>query len=366
MALTPSVSLDTVSALLDQAVMSHLQAFQRRTARSIPEDSPELQTMLTGSVHGGKRFRAVAAVIGALVASRNDSADLGAILDPDLLALGTALEFYQASALVHDDVVDRSDARRGGPSLHVALSRLHASRSWHGSGEHFGIAGAILVGDYLLAAADEALAQVSGDGLQVPLQLRFSLMTGEVAYGQYLELRATQTDLHPEDMPRSLQVVKLKSARYSVMHPIVLGAISQKASTETIAMLEAIFEPVGIAFQLRDDYLGVFGDPEVTGKPVGTDLIEKKRTPLLALSFANADAASRARLQDFFTAEEPAEAPDIAVVSDIIARCGRTAHEAMIAEYRDRAVESLRASPFSENAKAACWSLIDRLIERDS
>lgn len=363
-----AISPDPFAALatrFDRAVESDLLGSARIAADSASETAPEFLANLMDSVVGGKRLRAISAVVGALAVQ--ESGDLADDLDERLLALGSALEFFQAAALVHDDVVDRSPLRRGAPAVHSALSSIHEAHHWLGEADHFGVSGAILIGDFLLSVADMTLARSASPSTIDEVRNRFALMTAEVAYGQYLDLRAAQTGLDArESLPRALQVVRFKSARYSVVHPVALGALSRSATPTQLDALESVFEPVGIAFQLRDDHLGVFGDPAATGKPVGSDLSERKRTALLALTFANADPAGRARLQEFYTAAQAPAASEIAEVSAIISHFGTEAHETMIADYRATAFAALESAGFSDAASEACWSLIDRLIQRES
>jgi len=224
--------------------------------------------------------------------------------------LSAALELYQASALVHDDIIDKADERRGMPTPHRTLADHHAAQSWIGSSTDFGRHSAILVGDFLFsaatAAADEQALTLPEDCARA-FARRFADMHAEVALGQYLDISAEQNPLDPErtdalSMSDSLEVALHKSAHYSVVHPALLGAICAAPSFDHVAglldVLETILTPWGLAFQLRDDDLGVFGDPAVTGKPAGDDLREGKRTALLALTWEASSPAERRALTD--------------------------------------------------------------------
>ncbi len=226
---------------------------------------------------GGKRLRPAFCYWGHLGAGGADS--------DALLTAAASLELFQAAALVHDDVMDGSDTRRGRPAAHRAFEELHRSSAWQGSSEAFGAGAAILLGDLLLVWCDEMLV---GSGLVTPAARRvFDTMRAELAAGQYLDLLE---QARPEPtVQTALRVAELKSAKYTIVEPLLLGAAL--AGQDRTATFTAYGMPLGVAFQLRDDLLGVFGDPAVTGKPAGDDLREGKRTVLIALALEQATPA---------------------------------------------------------------------------
>ncbi|MGW4115698.1 polyprenyl synthetase family protein [Actinosynnema sp. NPDC004786] len=235
---------------------------------------------------GGKRIRPAFAWWGWRAAGgevRGDAAEA------TVRAL-VALELLQCCALVHDDVMDRSETRRGRPAAHEAFAAQHRRRRWAGSARRHGDSAAILVGDLALAWADDALvtAGLSPAALQRAWR-PWQAMRTEMMAGQYLDLRATAG--RDGSLEGALRVAALKTAAYTVERPLHLGAALADAPPDVIACLRAFGQDVGVAFQLRDDLIGVFGDSGVTGKPVGGDLREGKRTPLMALAVAHATAA---------------------------------------------------------------------------
>lgn len=313
------------------------------------------RTLAQSAVQGGKRFRGLLALVGAACAlAETDPADPQTAADllrcaaasPGLIQLAAALELYQASALVHDDFVDRADTRRGLPSTRIQFADLHLTDHLVGDAQHFGDAAAVLVGDFLLSSADLALAESAlPDAYFRPVMRHFADMTAEVAYGQYLDLQISNSQLteSADTLLAAVQeVVKLKSARYSVVHPAVLGALAVGSSARLVEFLASVLETAGVAFQLRDDELGVFGDPKITGKPAGGDVREGKRTALLALTLRNASPEQRATLQQFYRDPGPA---GVAQVSEIIAECGREPHEQLIESLSAKAVSAAAAAP---------------------
>jgi geranylgeranyl diphosphate synthase, type I len=198
-----------------------------------------------------------------------------------------SLELVQACALIHDDLIDSSDSRRGRPTVHVAFARRHRADGWLGAPETFGLAAAVLIGDLALAWADDMFntAELAPERLAAA-RPAWRAMRTEVLAGQYLDVRTQATgDSSPA---AALRVSRLKTAAYTVQRPLHLGAALAGADSERIAALREFGDDLGVAFQLRDDLLGVFGDPSVTGKPAGDDLREGKRTLLVALGLAQA------------------------------------------------------------------------------
>jgi geranylgeranyl diphosphate synthase type I len=236
---------------------------------------------------GGKRLRPAFAYWGYRGAG-------GADTDP-VVATVSALELVQASALIHDDVMDASDTRRGEPSMHRRFAAHHRTAGWHGDPDGFGTAAAILLGDLCLVWSDEML---HSGGLDAATLARarpvFDEMRTEVTAGQYLDMLTQATG--DTSVERAGTVARFKSAKYTVERPLLLGAALADAPRQIATAYSGYGLPLGEAFQLRDDLLGVFGDPARTGKPAGDDLREGKRTYLVAAAYEAADEAARKAL----------------------------------------------------------------------
>ncbi|RGC67980.1 (2E,6E)-farnesyl diphosphate synthase [Micromonospora sp. MW-13] len=233
---------------------------------------------------GGKRLRPAFAYWGFRGAGGGDS-------DQIVTAL-SALEFVQASALIHDDLMDRSDTRRGEPAVHRRFAARHRGAGWGGDADGFGDAAAILLGDLCLVWSDELLHSAGLDP-RIVARARpvFDEMRTEVTVGQYLDVLTQATG--DTSVERAGKVARYKSAKYTVERPLLLGAALAGAGADVRAAYSAYGLPLGEAFQLRDDVLGVFGDPSQTGKPAGDDLREGKRTYLVAAAVEATDAAGR-------------------------------------------------------------------------
>lgn len=230
---------------------------------------------------GGKRLRPAFAYWGWRAVA-------GRAADPAALRLFSALELLHACALLHDDVIDASATRRGNPTAHVQFAALHQDQQWRGAAEQFGISAAILLGDLALVWADDIVAEAD-----LPADARrrvrrvWSDIRTEVLAGQYLDIVAEASGA--ESIASAMAVNTYKTASYTVSRPLQFGVAAAADRPDVQAIFHELGTDLGVAFQLRDDVLGVFGDPTVTGKPCGDDLRSGKRTVLLAEAVALAD-----------------------------------------------------------------------------
>jgi geranylgeranyl diphosphate synthase type I len=299
---------------------------------------------------GGKRLRPLFAYWGWRGAAGDAP---GPAEDDDaVLRAVAALEFVHASALVHDDVMDGALTRRGRPATHVGFAARHGHGALTGDGESFGIGAAILVGDLALVWSDELLRR-SGITAAALGRARtvWDTMRTEVTAGQYLDLLRAAGGLPGPG--GALTVARYKSAGYTVQRPLQLGAALAGARPRIADVYSAIGLPLGEAFQLRDDVLGVFGDPAVTGKSADDDLREGKQTLLIALAEEQADAAGRQLLAD--SLGDPAAGPDqLQALRALIEDTGARARvEDRITERTALARSTIAEAPIAEDARAA-------------
>jgi geranylgeranyl diphosphate synthase type I len=331
---------------------------QRPGVLGIDDDLAPMLSTLQDLLAGGKRLRPAFCYWGWR--------GLGGQDGPAIVTAAASLELLQASALIHDDVMDASDTRRGLPSVHRRFQAMHEAAGWPGSAEGFGTSAAILLGDLALAWAGQ-LYDTSGlaEDTLVLGRPTYDLMRTEVMCGQYLDL-VEQAHGGPtgDGGPRgrgtvasALRVVEYKSAKYSVERPLQLGAAMAGGGPETIASLSRYGLPLGIAFQLRDDVLGVFGDPAETGKPAGDDLREGKRTVLVALALEGATPAQAAVVRDRLGDPALDRAGVDELRSIIVDTGGLAACESMIGEYAGEAHTALETAPITEEAKVALADL---------
>jgi geranylgeranyl diphosphate synthase type I len=360
-------------------VSGALDAFVHRQRRELAGISPELipcVDAITDLLAGGKRLRAAFCYWGWRAC--------GGAEGQQIFTAAAALELLQASALVHDDVMDSSDTRRGQPAVHKRFAARHAAAGWGGPADGFGAGAAILVGDLLLAWTDEMLrtSGLSPDAVWRGLTVLDAMRT-EVFAGQFLDLVAQASGEVAIDS--ALRVVTYKSAKYTVERPLHLGAelaagdgalagvgavagspaspggpAGSGLAADMTAAKAAFSEygiPLGVAFQLRDDILGVFGDPAKTGKPVADDLREGKRTVLLAIaheraSAAQADVLDRSIGNPELTDQGAEQVRAVITSTGALAEC-----ELMIDNNVKEALSALESAPITAESRSALADL---------
>lgn len=284
-------TLLAVRETIQNELSSYLTAQRQYLTAIGSELTPVCDALEPFLLEGGKRLRPLFAYAGFVATGKKTStADIRAF---------TSLELLQACALIHDDLMDRSDTRRGKPAIHRHFENLHLQAAMNGLADQFGEAAAVLLGDLALVWSDHLL-HTSGvtdsallSALPVHDEMRIELMAG-----QYLDVREAG-ELSP-NVERSLRIARYKSGKYTIERPLHLGAalaITDAAERKNLVnILSSYGLPLGEAFQLRDDMLGIFGDPSVTGKPAGDDLREGKRTVLMAMALERADQATATQI----------------------------------------------------------------------
>lgn len=304
-------------------------------------------------VEGGKRIRPLLCYWGWRGAGGEDAAE------DRIVTTGAALELYHAGLLIHDDVMDGSDLRRGRPTIHRGLAR---SQRWT-AGEDFGESAAILLGVLAQAWADELLAEAGpADARMRGARGLFNRMRTEVVTGQYLDILAhARADA---DVDQALMVIRYKTARYTVERPLQIGGALAGAPPGLLDAYSRFGLPLGEAFQLRDDVLGVFGDPSVTGKPVLDDLREGKRTVLMAYAFAWARGPELELLRTWH-GDPGLDERRAADLRQVIVDTGALDEvEALIARRAGQALAALRDCPVVPEAAEALALLTERLTRR--
>lgn len=277
---------------------------------------------------GGKRLRPAFCHWGFIGAGGDPS-------DPRVIDAGAAFELMHAFALFHDDVMDDADSRRGAPTTHTVFAQDHAAAGWAGESRRFGEGVAILVGDLAFVYADLLLESAPPAAWKIWNELRV-----ELNIGQFLDVAGSVQRVR--DVESAERICRYKSGKYTIERPLHLGAALARPEGYEVLLdgLSAYGLPLGDAFQMRDDVMGAFGDPAVTGKPVGGDLREGKPTPLLARAVAAADAAQRAVL-DRVGAVDLTDAEVAAIQQVIIDTGALAALEDHITSLTSSAVTSL-------------------------
>lgn len=277
--------------------------------------------------------------------------------DPVVVEVGAAFELLHAFALVHDDIMDGSDQRRGRPTAHVAYADQHVREGWRGEPRRFGEGVAILVGDLAFVYADILVAAAPPAARAVYDELRV-----ELNIGQYLDVLGTARGR--ANLATARRITSYKSGKYTVERPLHMGAALAGRLDELAGPLSAYGLPLGEAFQLRDDLLGAFGDTAATGKPVGDDLREGKPTPLLAIATQRATGAGARRL--LRTGEPDLTDAEVIEVQEVLTATGaRDEVERSIERLVTEAVEAVKVAPLTEEAQVALTELATYVAWRD-
>jgi len=341
-----------IQATLDEFIAEH-----RTLLKTVSPDVLPLVDSLENLLKGGKRLRPAFAYWGYR--------SVGALDTESIVRAATSLEFLQACALIHDDVMDDSDVRRGNPAAHKQFETLHAANQWSGGAYDFGTGAAILIGDLALSWADELLGN---SGLSIEEHRRakkiYDLMRTELMAGQYLDLLEQVRGDTSQESARN--VIRYKSAKYTIERPLHIGAAIAGATPAHQELLSEYGLALGEAFQLRDDVLGVFGDKVVTGKPAGDDLREGKQTMLIARTRELISPADLASLNSQLGRKD-LDDDQISELQTLITDCGALAEiEAQIDALTALSLDSLQSPLIDADAREALQLLAVMSTQRVS
>jgi geranylgeranyl diphosphate synthase type I len=340
----PSV-LEDVRRDVEQALVEIWETANAEHAALGPAVAKPLEAARELCLRGGKRLRAGLVATGYIVGGG------GRDLRP-CVGVCCAVELLQTYFLIHDDWMDQDSLRRGGPAVHAALQA-------HFPSVHLAASGAVLAGDYALALATRELARAElpfGERQQV--FERFAAMQLDAVVGQQLDVLGDGSNLD--------EVYRLKTGSYTVRGPLELGTLLCRAPAAVRSALEAFALPLGIAFQLRDDLIGAFGDPHLTGKPRGSDLVSGKRTLLVATALELLEPGARGVVRDVLGNRAAPHAAVEAAIDAIDASGARVRVEARIAELSRQARDALEAPAFDAEARGLLDSVLAVLIDRGS
>ncbi|WP_372412399.1 polyprenyl synthetase family protein [Streptomyces luteireticuli] len=337
----------TLAAVAEQTEGILAEFLTRKAASAAAHRMPdEVTTVLRDFLAaGGKRLRPLLCAAGWHAASGHGTPD-------SVLRVAASLEMFHAFALIHDDIMDHSDTRRGKPTIHHALAARHRDRRTAAAADQLGASAAILIGDLALTWADELLhtAGLSRRQLTAVLPL-VDVMRTEVMYGQYLDLTSAGTS--STNLPLALAICRYKTAKYTIERPLHIGATLAGADESLRAALSDFALLLGEAFQLRDDLLGVYGNPALTGKPALDDLREGKHTALTALALQRANPTQADQLRRFLGCPQLTD-DQASVARNIITATGaRDTVERMITDRCEQAEHALTHAPIPPDTAAA-------------
>ncbi|WP_109472975.1 polyprenyl synthetase family protein [Ornithinimicrobium cavernae] len=339
-----------------QTALDEDLAHQREVLDELGEQVAHLVDEVAALLTGGKRLRAAFLYWGYRALGGTDS--------PALIRAASSMELFQAAALLHDDVMDDSDLRRGRPTAHRTFAASHHQHAWAGESDRFGHAAAILAGNLCLTWCDSTF---STSGLPpheiASARVEFDNMRTQLMGGQYLDVldaaQGWEGLSYDERLDRCRSVIRYKSGKYSVEQPLLIGARAAGAGPDTLTGLSAYGLALGEAFQIRDDVLGVYGDPQTTGKPAGDDLREGKRTVLVAHALGLGSAEDTATLLGLLGRPD-LDDEQVAVCRDLLERVGAVrATEEMITAAAQQALAALdQTTGLTDEGRSALVELV--------
>jgi geranylgeranyl diphosphate synthase type I len=347
----PPPSLQRIASRVDERLRDLLRQERARWTPLDPTLAQPIDEIERLVLSGGKRLRPAFCHWGFVGAGGADD-------DPRSVDAGAAFELMHAFALFHDDVMDDADTRRGQPTTHALVGAEHAERGWTGESRRYGEGVAILVGDLAFVYADLLLQDAPPPVWRIWNELRI-----ELNMGQFLDIAGSVRQVR--DVDSAERICRYKSGKYTIERPLQLGAIlAAPDRDELLGPLSRYGLPLGDAFQMRDDVMGAFGEPTLTGKPVGGDLREGKPTPLLARAVARADGPQREVLA--LVGRADLDDNDVARIQAVIVDTGALDElEAHIASLTADAVAAIEAAPITDVARAELVALAEYVSWRD-
>lgn len=339
-----------------KVLQRYLTEKKRQTREMLPQSQALVGAVANFIGSPGKRLRPAFMVYGYRAAGGREN--------ERILGASIALELLHSFALIHDDIMDRSPLRRGAPAVHEQFSREHRQKNWKGDAGHYGTSQAILAGDLALSWADDILHQ-SG----FPQKLlehaieRYALMKTELILGQYLDLLYANTG-RQLTKPEIELIQTYKSSRYTIGHPLLLGAILAGAEEGLQKTLSRYAIPLGRAFQIHDDILGTFGSLKEVGKPTNSDIREGKQTILFYLARQRANP-TEGQVLEAVLGNPRATSNEVQQVKEIILKTGalQEARE-QAATLTRQARRALQGTDLEEKVREFLAAVTDYLVKR--
>ncbi|RPA64870.1 polyprenyl synthetase family protein [Gordonia oryzae] len=356
---------ETIRTCVDQMLLDTIDGHAAILV-GVDPDVGSLVEAIRAAAMGGKRLRGQFCVWGARVAAEA-SGSTGSPSTPGVLNTATAIEMFHLAALIHDDFMDGSDTRRGVPTVHRSFTDRHVAEHLSGDAGTHGSAMAILAGDLCLTWSDELLGDAVADldrATRSAVRSMWSTMRDEAFAGQTLDMLAQTRETVTRQRART--ILRYKSAKYTISHPLRLGGALAGAPVPLLSQYDEIGVLAGEAFQLRDDVLGMFGDPAETGKPVIDDLREGKRTLLVALTQERASPAGR-RLLTTSLGNPQVTVDDLLAVRELMVSTGALADtEDRIDDLTASAQEVIGRIEVDESTRARLRELVRQSVRRRS
>lgn len=354
------IDLNNIIQKYQNEINRRLELFFNRKIEGASEISSDIREVIVNAkeytMRGGKRLRPIFLIYGYKCF---DNSNIDKIIDVSI-----SVELMQSYLLIHDDIMDEDDLRRGKPTFHVVYKNIGEQKFRRNKSFRFGENIAIVTGDILEAFGEEIIANApfSGELIKKAL-IKYTEIVKNVNYGQLLDIMSEmKKDVTEKDI---LLLYKLKTASYTIEGPLHIGAILGGATNKDLEILSRYAIPLGLAFQVKDDILGLFGSEKKIGKPVGSDLSEGKKTLLILCALKNADKESKKYINDVLGKSE-ITVEEINNVIDIVTKTGSLDYSLkLIKEYTKEAIRNIKNSDFKDEAKEFLIAIADYIGKRE-
>jgi geranylgeranyl diphosphate synthase type I len=332
---------------IDKKLRYYLELELLNAQKISPENEKIIQEIINFSLRGGKRIRPILMIKGYEVC--------GGKVDEEIINASISIELIESFLLIHDDIIDKDDRRRGGKSLHKMIT------DWK-RGKHFGISSAIIAGDMLSSLAFKIIIESKfSDHLKLKALQELSTSLLECFHGEFYDVVLEKKDEEEEEL---LKMIDLKTGSYTTKAPLIMGGILAGGSDYELSILKTYAHFLGRAFQMVDNILGIVGDPTVTGKPVGSDIKQGKKTLLILYTFKKVNQKERKFLQNAIGNRRLSD-EEVVRVRELIRKTGAVEYvKERASRYKERAKEALKKMKHQEKV-TFLYHLADYIVERE-
>jgi len=307
------------------------------------------------TMRGGKRLRAALVYYGYRCFGDKNL--------KEVIKASMTMELIQSYLLIHDDIIDNDDLRRNGPTLHISYKNIAKRKYKKIDSNHFGMSMAILAGDICSAFANEIIAKLDiKERYKIEALKVLNHSVHHVIYGQVLDILSQLRSTNNKEIEK---IHKLKTATYTIESPLHLGALLAGAKQKHLKTLSSYAIPLGKAFQIKDDILGMFGEKERIGKPVDSDIKEGKKNLLIIKSLENANPAQKQQIQEALGNQDLTK-NQLNQVRAIVIKTGSLSYSQNLArKLVQKAKSAIKSAKFKPAGKNFLLKIADYIEKRD-
>jgi len=347
--------LDNYKRLVEKELDLFFKDKLEKADKIDPSSKQMIELLKEFTLRGGKRLRAALVYYGYRCFSNKNL--------KEIIKASVTMELIQSYLLIHDDIIDNDDLRRNGPTLHISYKNIAKRKYKKIDSNHFGLSMAILAGDICAAFANEIMAKLKikeKNKIQALNVLNHSLH--HVIYGQVLDVLSELRIITNKDIEK---IHRLKTATYTIESPLHIGALLAGAKQKHLKTLSNYAIPLGKAFQIKDDILGMFGEKEKVGKPVGSDIKEGKKNLLILKALESATPAQRQAIEEALGNQDLTK-NQLNQVRAIVIKTGSLSYSQNLAKNLvKKAKSAIKSAKFRPVGKNFLLKIADYIEKRD-